>query len=59
MWKMVLLNILGGAVFLALIGACLFLSAGRWDLPLFWAYLGLWLVAAVAGHVVADPTLPI
>jgi protein-S-isoprenylcysteine O-methyltransferase Ste14 len=57
MWKMILLNILAGAVFLALVGACLFLSAGRWDLPFFWAYLGVNLPAILAGSIVADPTL--
>jgi len=57
MWKMVLVNILAGAVFLALVGAGLFLSAGHWDLPFFWAYLGVWLAAVIAGSIVADPTL--
>jgi hypothetical protein len=40
--KTVLLSIFGGVAFLALVGAYLFVSAGRWDLPWFWAYLGVW-----------------
>jgi hypothetical protein len=42
MTKTVLLSIFAGVAFLALFGACLFVSAGRWDLPWFWAYLGVW-----------------
>jgi protein-S-isoprenylcysteine O-methyltransferase Ste14 len=57
MWKSLLLGVLGSAAFLALLGALLFGSAGRWDLPLFWAYLGLWTAAAVIGTFLADPTL--
>jgi hypothetical protein len=57
MTKTVLLSIFGGVAFLALFGACLFVSAGRWDLPWFWAYLGVWAVAIVAGSFLIDPTL--
>jgi protein-S-isoprenylcysteine O-methyltransferase Ste14 len=57
MWKMVLLGLLGGVAFLALIGALLFGFAGRWDLPLFWAYLGVWTAACLVGTLVVDPTL--
>jgi protein-S-isoprenylcysteine O-methyltransferase Ste14 len=57
MTKTVLLSIFGGVAFLALVGACLFVSAGRWDLPWFWAYLGVWAAAMVAGSFLIDPTL--
>jgi protein-S-isoprenylcysteine O-methyltransferase Ste14 len=50
-------GILGGALFVVLIGAILFGLAGRWELPMFWAYLGVWLGAMVAGMLVVDPTL--
>ncbi len=55
--KSVVLGILGGMAFVALIGALLFGCAGRWDLPLFWAYLGAWTASVVVGAFVADPTL--
>ena len=57
MVKLRVLGIVGGVVFLALVGAVLFGCAGRWDLPLFWAYLGVWAAALVAGGIVSDPTL--
>jgi protein-S-isoprenylcysteine O-methyltransferase Ste14 len=57
MAKMVALGILGGVVCMALLGALLFGCAGRWDLPLFWAYLGVWMASALVGPFVADPTL--
>ncbi len=44
-------------VWLALLAALLFGSAGSWDLPWFWAYLGLWLAASVVGTWVMDPGL--
>jgi protein-S-isoprenylcysteine O-methyltransferase Ste14 len=57
MVKLRVLGIAGGVVFLALVGAILFGCAGRWDLPLFWAYLGVWAAATVIGTFVSDPTL--
>ncbi len=57
MTKTALLSIFGGAAFVAFVGACLFVSAGRWDLPWFWAFLGIWAVAMVAGSCLIDPTL--
>jgi hypothetical protein len=57
MARSVVLGILGGVAFVALIGALLFGSAGGWDLPLFWAYLGAWAAAVVVGPLVIDPTL--
>jgi protein-S-isoprenylcysteine O-methyltransferase Ste14 len=57
MAKMILLGLLSGLAFLALTGAALFVSAGRWDLPLFWAYLGVWAVAILVGMLMVDPSL--
>ena len=57
MTKTALLSVLGGVAFVAFLGACLFVSAGRWDLPWFWAYLGVWAAAMVAGSFLIDPTL--
>jgi protein-S-isoprenylcysteine O-methyltransferase Ste14 len=50
-------GILGGVAVVAVLGALLFGCAGRWDLPMFWAYLGVWTVLAVVTALVADPTL--
>jgi protein-S-isoprenylcysteine O-methyltransferase Ste14 len=57
MTKTSLFSVVGGVAFVALVGACLFVSAGRWDLPWFWAYLGVWAAAIVAGSLLIDPTL--
>ena len=57
MTKALVLSIFGSVAFLALVSACLFVSAGRWDLPWFWAYLGVWAAAIVAGSFLIDPTL--
>jgi protein-S-isoprenylcysteine O-methyltransferase Ste14 len=57
MSKPVVLGFLGGVGFLVLLGAILFVCAGRRDLPLFWAYLGVWTVATIVGVFVADPGL--
>ncbi len=57
MVKAVVLGLLSGVPFVALIGALLFGCAGRWDLPMFWAYLGVWTAATVVGAFVSDPTL--
>jgi len=50
-------NLLRGVASLALLATVLFVSAGRWDLPFFWAYVGvdLALMAALAAGV--DPEL--
>jgi protein-S-isoprenylcysteine O-methyltransferase Ste14 len=53
----VLRGILGGIATVALPGAVLFGSAGRWDLPWFWAYLGVFGASAVIGLVLVDPSL--
>src|SRR5262245_62050852 len=52
-----LLGLLSSVLFTAVCGAILFASAGRWDLPLFWAYLGVWAAASVVGSLVTDPGL--
>jgi protein-S-isoprenylcysteine O-methyltransferase Ste14 len=57
MAKKVFFGILTAVGFAALLGAILFACARRWDLPLFWAYLGVWAAAVLVGSVVADPTL--
>src|SRR3954465_14000181 len=57
MMKMIVLGMLGAVAFLALLGTLLFGSAGRWDLPFFWAYLGVWTASALVWPVVVDPTL--
>ncbi len=55
--KLVVLALLSGVIYLALVGALLFGCAGRWDLPMFWAYLGVWAASALVGPLVVDPTL--
>jgi protein-S-isoprenylcysteine O-methyltransferase Ste14 len=57
MTKTALLSVLGAVAFVAFVGACLFVSAGRWDVPWFWDYLGVWASAMVAGSFLIDPTL--
>jgi protein-S-isoprenylcysteine O-methyltransferase Ste14 len=52
-----LLSLLGSLAFPAVVGLLLFGCAGRWDLPLFWAYLGVWAAGLLATAWVADPTL--
>ncbi len=50
-------GMLVGLVFLVPIGLLLFASAGRRDLPWFWAYLATWASSAIFGPLVADPSL--
>jgi protein-S-isoprenylcysteine O-methyltransferase Ste14 len=57
MWKSVLIALLGGAGIAVVLGGILFGSAGRMDLPTFWAFIGLWTAAMVIGGLLADPTL--
>jgi protein-S-isoprenylcysteine O-methyltransferase Ste14 len=57
MAKTVAFGILGSLVFWGLVGAVFFGCAGRWDLPMFWTYLGVWIASGVAGALVSDPTL--
>jgi hypothetical protein len=53
----VVLGFLGGIAAIAVMGAILFGCARRRDLPLFWAFLGIWLAATVVGVFAVDPTL--
>lgn len=57
MAKAVILGLLGGVVFVAVLGAILFGCAGRWDLPLFWTYLGVFAAGALVGPFLVDPSL--
>jgi protein-S-isoprenylcysteine O-methyltransferase Ste14 len=57
MVKTLALSILGSVAVPVLVGALLFGCAGRWDLPMFWFYLGVWTAAVLVGAFVADPTL--
>ncbi len=41
----------------AVLAAVLFLSAGRWDLPFFWAYVVVYGLVAVVGFLTIDPEL--
>jgi protein-S-isoprenylcysteine O-methyltransferase Ste14 len=52
-----LLGVLAGTAFVAAVGAVLLGCAGRWDLPFFWAYLGLLEASVVASGLLADPGL--
>jgi protein-S-isoprenylcysteine O-methyltransferase Ste14 len=42
---------------LAVLAAALFGSAGRWDLPFFWGWLGLWAVFLPVAALLMDPGL--
>ncbi len=57
MTRGLVLGILGGIIILVLIGAILFGCAGRWDLPMFWIYLGIWAVGTLGGVFLVDPSL--
>ena len=57
MTKIIVRGLLGGVLFLVLTGAILFGCAGRWDLPMFWAYLGVWAAAMLVAILVVDPSL--
>lgn len=56
MTRIAVFALLTGA-FLALIGSLLFGCAGRWDVPMFWAYLGVMAASAVVGAFLVDPGL--
>ena len=51
------LIIFRGLAFLGVLIALLFGSAGRWDLPFFWAYIGVNVVLGLIGSVTVDPGL--
>ncbi len=52
-----MLNLLRGLAVLGVLIAVLFGSAGRWDLPYFWAYVGINAALVVAGAYTVDPEL--
>lgn len=54
---MPILNVLRGLGFLGLLIALLFGSAGRWDLPFFWAYVAVNAGLGLTGVLVVDPAL--
>ena len=51
------ITLLGGLGFLVVVGALLFGSAGHWNLPMFWAYFGVWFAGTTIGGLLMDPTL--
>jgi protein-S-isoprenylcysteine O-methyltransferase Ste14 len=57
MAKPIVFGTVTGAIFLTGVGAILFGCAGRSNLPMFWAYLGVYLVSMVVGMFIVDPTL--
>ncbi len=57
MTKTVVLGALSGVIYLVVLGAILFGSAGRWDLPMYWAYLAVWAATMVIAMLVVDPSL--
>jgi protein-S-isoprenylcysteine O-methyltransferase Ste14 len=57
MWNTRVLSVLGGVAYTALTAAFLFGSAGRADLPMFWAYLGVWTALMLVSTFVVDPSL--
>jgi protein-S-isoprenylcysteine O-methyltransferase Ste14 len=46
-----------GLLSVAALAVTLFVSAGRLGIAAFWAYVGLWGVAAVVGPLIVDPDL--
>jgi protein-S-isoprenylcysteine O-methyltransferase Ste14 len=53
----VLAGLLGGLAVVTFLGALLFGCAGRFDLPMFWAYLGVWTASVLVSIWLVDPTL--
>jgi protein-S-isoprenylcysteine O-methyltransferase Ste14 len=51
------LNLLRGLAVIGLLSAVLFGSAGRWDLPFFWAYVGVNAALTLMGVFTVDPNL--
>ena len=52
-----ILNLLSSVAGLAVVAGLLFGSAGRMDLPFFWAYLGVFAAGLATSSVLVDPTL--
>jgi protein-S-isoprenylcysteine O-methyltransferase Ste14 len=44
-------------LFFALLAGILFFSAGRWDLPTFWAYIGVFLAVMIVAAATGDEEL--
>jgi protein-S-isoprenylcysteine O-methyltransferase Ste14 len=55
--RLLLLGAVSSLGFLAVIGGVMFACAGRWDLPFFWAYLGIWAAGSLISLFLIDPTL--
>ena len=54
---MTLINVVSGVAYLGIIAELLFGSAGRWDLPFFWAYIGVNVVLGLIESARVDPGL--
>lgn len=52
-----MLNLLRGLGFLGLLAVLLFGSAGRWDLPFSWGYVGVNAALTLVGVFALDPGL--
>jgi protein-S-isoprenylcysteine O-methyltransferase Ste14 len=50
-------NVVRGFAFLGMLAVLLFGSAGRLDLPFFWAYIGINIALGLIGSVIVDPGL--
>jgi protein-S-isoprenylcysteine O-methyltransferase Ste14 len=57
MARSVLLGLFGGSALIVVVGGILFGCAGRWDLPFFWAFLGVWVATMLIAAFVVDPGL--
>jgi len=51
------INIIRGVAYLGVLAALLFGPAGRWDLPFFWAYIGVNVLLGLFGSGKVDPGL--
>ena len=57
MARPVVIGLLSGLAFLVVLGGILFGCAGHWDLPFFWAFLGVWAATMLVAVFVVDPGL--
>jgi protein-S-isoprenylcysteine O-methyltransferase Ste14 len=55
--RTIVLGVFAGLAIMAAIGGILFVSAGSWGPPVWWAYLGLMAASAVVGPFLVDPGL--
>jgi protein-S-isoprenylcysteine O-methyltransferase Ste14 len=51
------INIVSGIAYLGILAALMFGSAGRFDLPFFWAYIGVNVLLGLTGSFAVDPGL--